>query len=70
MLHAPRLAVPRTRVPAGSVAIGGELTGVYPSVLPGGWNLIGRTDLALFDAEREPAALLEPGDRVRFVAIP
>lgn len=70
MLHAPRLAVPRPRVPAGSVAIGGELTGVYPSALPGGWNLIGRTDLTLFDAAREPAALLGPGDRVRFVAIP
>jgi allophanate hydrolase subunit 1 len=52
------------------VAIGGELTGVYPSALPGGWNLIGRTDLTLFDAAREPAALLGPGDRVRFVAIP
>lgn len=68
-LHVPRRANPRTRVPAGSVAIGGAQTGVYPSGLPGGWNLIGRTPLRLFDARRDPPALLAPGDRVRFRAI-
>jgi KipI family sensor histidine kinase inhibitor len=65
----PRRASPRTRVPAGSVAIGGGQTGIYPSELPGGWQLIGRTPLALFDARRDPPSLLEPGDRVRFVAV-
>jgi KipI family sensor histidine kinase inhibitor len=54
-------------VPAGSVAIGGEQTGVYPSVSPGGWQLIGQTSLQLFDPARDPAALLLPGDTVRFV---
>jgi KipI family sensor histidine kinase inhibitor len=68
-LHAPRRAHPRTRVPAGSVAIGGAQTGIYPRELPGGWNLIGRTPLALFDPDREPPCLLAPGDRVRFRAI-
>ena len=71
----PRLAtsrreVPRTRVPAGSVGIGGTQTGVYPIASPGGWRLIGRTDLPLFDPSREPAALLAAGDRVRFRAVP
>jgi KipI family sensor histidine kinase inhibitor len=65
-LHAPRRASPRTRVPAGSVAIGGAQTGIYPRELPGGWQLIGRTPLALFDASRTPPALLRPGQRVRF----
>lgn len=68
-LHMPRRASPRTRVPAGSVAIGGAQTGIYPSELPGGWQLIGRTPLVLFDAQRDPPGLLMPGDRVRFVAI-
>lgn len=68
-LAAPRRAEPRLRVAAGSVAIGGEQTGIYPMATPGGWNLIGRTTLSLFDATREPAALLRVGDRVRFVAI-
>ena len=68
-LHAPRRASPRTRVPAGSVAIGGAQTGIYPRELPGGWQLIGRTPLALFDPEREQPALLHPGQRVRFRAI-
>jgi KipI family sensor histidine kinase inhibitor len=68
-LHMPRRASPRTRVPAGSVAIGGAQTGIYPSELPGGWQLIGRTPLVLFDADRDPPSLLMPGDRVRFVAI-
>lgn len=67
-LHLPRLETPRTRVPAGSVAIGGAQTGVYPVESPGGWRLIGRTAAVLFDARREPAALLALGDRVRFVA--
>jgi KipI family sensor histidine kinase inhibitor len=71
----PRLAmsrrqVPRTSVPAGSVGIGGAQTGVYPIASPGGWQLIGRTDLPLFDPSREPAALLAAGDRVRFRAVP
>lgn len=65
----PRRATPRTRVPAGSVAIGGAQTAVYPSELPGGWNLIGRTPLALFDVARSPPNLVAPGDRVRFRAI-
>lgn len=68
-LHAPRLATPRTRVPAGSVAIGGAQTGIYPRELPGGWRIVGRTPLALFDLARDPACLLAPGDRVRFRAI-
>jgi inhibitor of KinA len=68
-LATPRRAEPRTRVPAGSVGIGGEQTGVYPLATPGGWNIIGRTPLSLFDPRREPAALLRVGDRVRFVAI-
>jgi KipI family sensor histidine kinase inhibitor len=68
-LQMPRRASPRTRVPAGSVAIGGAQTGIYPSELPGGWQIIGRTPLALFDARRDPPSLLMPGDRVRFVAI-
>jgi len=68
-LHAPRRASPRTRVPAGSVAIGGAQTGIYPRELPGGWQLIGRTPLTLFDAARAQPALLRPGQRVRFRAI-
>ena len=68
-LHTPRRASPRTRVPAGSVAIGGAQTGIYPRELPGGWQLIGRTPLALFDPSRAQPALLQPGQRVRFRAI-
>lgn len=68
-LHAPRRSDPRTRVPAGSVAIGGAQTGIYPRELPGGWNLIGTTPFVLFDAARKPPALFAPGDRVRFRAI-
>ncbi|HEX7326353.1 MAG TPA: 5-oxoprolinase subunit PxpB [Rhodanobacteraceae bacterium] len=68
-LDTPRRATPRVRVPAGSVAIGGAQTGIYPSELPGGWNVIGRTPLTLFDARRDAPALLGPGDRVRFRAI-
>lgn len=69
-LAAPRLAAPRTRVPAGSVGIAGEQTGVYPCDSPGGWRLIGRTDLVLFDPACGEPCLLRPGDRVRFVAAP
>lgn len=65
-LHAPRRAEPRVRVPAGSVAIGGAQTGIYPSELPGGWQLIGRTPLRLFDPARTPPCPLAAGDRVRF----
>jgi inhibitor of KinA len=56
-------------VPAGSVAIGGAQTGVYPATTPGGWNVIGRTPLDMFDAARSEPALLHAGDRVRFRAI-
>jgi len=66
-LELPRRAEPRTRVPAGSVAIVGRQTAVYPSATPGGWHLIGRTEAVLWDVQREPASLLAPGDRVRFV---
>ena len=62
-----RRATPRARVPAGSVGIAGEQTGVYPLAMPGGWQLIGRTDARLWDATRPSPALLRPGDRVRFV---
>ncbi|HEY1137640.1 MAG TPA: 5-oxoprolinase subunit PxpB [Xanthomonadaceae bacterium] len=68
-LALPRLATPRTRVPAGSVAIGGAQTGLYPRESPGGWRLIGRTPLRLFDPTRASPSLLAPGDRVRFVVI-
>ncbi|WP_411079744.1 5-oxoprolinase subunit B family protein [Streptomyces sp. cmx-18-6] len=69
-LHVPRRTTPRTRVPAGAVALAGPYTGVYPRVSPGGWQLIGRMvePAALWDPDREPAALLAPGTRVRFVA--
>ncbi|MGA5066997.1 5-oxoprolinase subunit B family protein [Streptomyces exfoliatus] len=62
----PRRATPRTAVPAGSVALAGPYTGVYPRSSPGGWQLIGTTDTVLWDTGREPAALLAPGTRVRF----
>jgi KipI family sensor histidine kinase inhibitor len=65
-LQLPRRETPRTRVPRGSVAIAGLQTAVYPHETPGGWHLIGRTDLPLFDLERDPPALLRAGDRVRF----
>jgi 5-oxoprolinase (ATP-hydrolysing) subunit B len=67
-LHTPRRAEPRVAVPAGSVGIGGAQTGIYPLVTPGGWQLIGRTTLPLFEPKAEPPTLLAPGDRVRFVA--
>lgn len=65
-LEVGRLATPRTRTPAGSVAIAGRMTGIYPTDLPGGWRVIGRTDADLFDPRRDPPVLLLPGDRVRF----
>jgi KipI family sensor histidine kinase inhibitor len=64
----PRRATPRTKVPPGAVALAGEFSGVYPRESPGGWQLIGRTDVAVFDLSRDPAALLRPGTRVRFVS--
>jgi KipI family sensor histidine kinase inhibitor len=66
----PRLETPRTDVAAGSVGIGGHQTGVYSVASPGGWCIIGRTPAVLFDAQRDPPALLRPGDQVRFVPIP
>jgi KipI family sensor histidine kinase inhibitor len=60
-VEAPRRSSPRTKVPPGSVALAGEFSGVYPRESPGGWQLIGRTRLAVFDLSREPAALLRPG---------
>ncbi len=68
-LATPRRERPRTVVPAGAVGIGGAQTGIYPLPSPGGWNIIGRTPLRLFDVTREPAALLRAGDRVRFISI-
>ena len=66
-LSVPRLDSPRARVPAGSVGLAGPFTGVYPSASPGGWRLIGRTDLSLWEPDRDPPATLAPGTRVRFV---
>jgi KipI family sensor histidine kinase inhibitor len=63
----PRRKSPRTKVPAGSVALAGEFSGVYPRESPGGWQLLGRTEVAVFDQTRDPAALLQPGRRVRFI---
>ena len=65
----PRLKTPRSRVAAGSVGIAGEQTGIYPVDSPGGWRLIGRTPLRLYDPDRQPPFLLSPGDLVRFVAV-
>ena len=62
----PRRASPRERVPAGSIGIAGEQTAVYPLAMPGGWQLIGRTSIVLFDPDRDPPALLRPGATVRF----
>ncbi|NTU80337.1 MAG: 5-oxoprolinase subunit PxpB [Chloroflexales bacterium] len=68
-LDLPRRATPRIAVPAGSVAIAAGLTGIYPARLPGGWHLIGRTELTLFDPAAEPPTLLIAGDGVRFVPL-
>lgn len=69
-LHVPRLATPRPRVPAGSVAVAAGWCGIYPREMPGGWWLLGRTDAVLFDLARPEPALLPPGTRVRFRATP
>lgn len=69
-LATPRLAVPRLAVPAGSVGIAGGQAGLYPRATPGGWRLVGRTPLPLFDPFRDPPSLLLPGDAVRFVPVP
>jgi KipI family sensor histidine kinase inhibitor len=69
-LHVPRRSSPRTRIPAGSVAIAGEYSAVYPSASPGGWRLLGRTEVPVWDVERDPPNLLPPGTRVRFTAVP
>ncbi|MER7460370.1 allophanate hydrolase subunit 1 [Micromonospora sp. NPDC126480] len=66
-LAVPRLPTPRPRVPAGSVALAGPYAGIYPTASPGGWLLVGRTDLPLFDVHAEPPARLGPGARVRLV---
>lgn len=68
-LRVPRRAEPRTRVPAGSVGLAGEFSGVYPRESPGGWQLIGRTDAVLWDVDRAAPALLEPGMWVQFRAV-
>ena len=68
-LHLPRRDKPRMRVPAGSVGIAAAQSGVYPFDSPGGWYIVGRTALRMFDPGRDPAALLQPGDTVRFVAL-
>jgi inhibitor of KinA len=69
MLATPRLATPRASVPAGSVAIGGLQCGIYPVMSPGGWNIIGRTPLRLFDVQHVQPCLLAPGDEVMFRGI-
>jgi KipI family sensor histidine kinase inhibitor len=66
-LSVPRLDQPRTKVPAGSVALAGEFAGIYPTASPGGWRLVGRTSLELFAIEADPPALLSPGTTVRLV---
>lgn len=68
-LDVPRLTTPRTKIPAGSVALAGEFTSIYPQASPGGWRLIGSTDVQLWDLERTPPALLAPGRRIRFVEV-
>jgi inhibitor of KinA len=68
-LQSPRKAVPRTSVPAGSVGLAGKQTGIYPYTTPGGWQIIGRTPVALFDPRRERPAWLKAGDRIRFEVI-
>lgn len=65
----PRLETPRTKIPAGSVGIAGRQTGIYPAESPGGWQLVGRTPLQLFDLSREPPALFQAGDYLNFVSI-
>lgn len=68
-LETPRLTTPRLKIPAGSVAIGGKQTGLYPAESPGGWRIIGRTPLKVFDQNIKPSCLYEAGDKIRFVPI-
>ena len=68
-LATPRLSTPRTLIPAGSVGIAGAQTGIYPSESPGGWQIIGRTPLTLYDGSKEQPTLLSAGDYVRYVPI-
>ena len=68
-LHTPRLRHPRAKIPQGSVGVGGQQTGIYPTISPGGWNIIGRTPLRLFDPEAAEPSLLKPGDQVQFQPI-
>ena len=65
----PRKATPRVNIPAGSVGIAGSQTGIYPIDSPGGWQLIGKTPVRLFDPDREPVFLFRPGDRLRFIPV-
>ncbi|MBB4350216.1 KipI family sensor histidine kinase inhibitor [Rhizobium cellulosilyticum] len=65
-LAVPRRKSPRTQVPAGAVGLAGEFSGIYPKTSPGGWQLIGTTPLAMFDIDRTPASLLQPGSRIKF----
>ena len=68
-LRVPRLDTPRTRTPAGSVGLAGPMSGIYPAALPGGWRIVGRTPITLFDPRRDPPAYLVPGDTVYFEPI-
>jgi KipI family sensor histidine kinase inhibitor len=68
-LDVPRRESPRTRIPAGSVGLAGPYSGIYPRPSPGGWQLVGRSDIRLWDPDRDPPALLTPGRRVRFVEV-
>ena len=68
-LHTPRLPSPRKSVPAGSLGIAGDQTGIYPLTTPGGWQLIGHTSLILFNAANTPMSLLQPGDQIQFIPI-
>jgi allophanate hydrolase subunit 1 len=68
-IETPRLQVPRTKIPAGSIGIAGKQTGIYPIDSPGGWQLIGRTPVKLYDPLAEPPVLLNAGDYIRFIPI-
>ena len=68
-LHVPRRETPRTKVPAGAVAVADEFTAVYPARSPGGWRILGHTELPVWDVDRDPPTLLAPGTRVRFVEV-
>lgn len=68
-LHTPRKAEPRIKIPAGSVGIANNQTGLYPADSPGGWQIIGRTPIKVFDLERDPKILYQPGDKIKFYAI-